>query len=130
MIALDTNVLVRMFVDDDVAQTQRVRELLDSRTLLILPTVLLEAEWVLRGAYELDPSRIASMLRALFGLPNVKIANIEAVGQALAWFEAGLGFADALHLALAAEADEGFATFDKRLERRAQRLAIRNVVAV
>ena len=129
MIALDTNVVVRLLVDDDPGQTLRARKLLESRTTLLLPTVLLETEWVLRGAYGIGRPAIAASLRKLLGLPNIALGNAAAVAHALAWFEAGLDFADALHLALAGDA-EGFVTFDARLAKRARRITARDVSAL
>ncbi|MGH8676015.1 MAG: type II toxin-antitoxin system VapC family toxin [Burkholderiales bacterium] len=129
MIALDTNVVVRLLVDDDPAQTRRARKLLETRTALVLPTVLLETEWVLRGAYDLARPAITGSIRKLLGLPNVTLGDAQAIGAALEWFEAGLDFADALHLALAGEAEE-FVTFDARLAKRACRITARDVSAL
>lgn len=129
MIALDTNVVVRLLVDDDPAQTRRARKRLEGVTALIVPTVLLETEWVLRGAYQIDRTGIAGSIRRLLGLPAIAASNAEAIAQALEWFESGLDFADALHLALAGEAEE-FVTFDARLVKRARRISARKVAAV
>ena len=129
MIALDTNVVVRLLVDDDPGQTRRARKLLESHAALLLPTVLLETEWVLRGAYDIGRPAIAASLRKLMGLPNIAVTNAEAVANALKWFEAGLDFADALHLALAGEV-EGFVTFDALLAKRARRITAREVTAL
>lgn len=129
MIALDTNVVVRLLVDDDPGQTRRARTLLERRTGLVTPTVLLETEWVLRGAYGIGRPAIIRALRGMLGLPAVVLGNADAIARALQWFEAGLDFADALHLALSDEA-EGFATFDVRLARRARRITARDVKAL
>ena len=129
MIALDTNVVVRLLVDDDPAQTRRARALLETCTAFVTPTVLLETEWVLRGAYDVGRAAIARSLRGLLGLRAVVIGDLQAVAQALDWFEAGLDFADALHLALSAEARQ-FVTFDARLARRARRITARAVAAL
>lgn len=126
MIALDTNVVVRLLVDDDPAQTRRARSLLAARTALVAPTVILETEWVLRGAYGIGRAAIARALRALLGLPAIELGNAQAVGQALEWFEAGLDFADALHLALSGAAEE-FMTFDAGLVKHARRVTERSV---
>jgi predicted nucleic-acid-binding protein len=126
MIALDTNVVVRLLVDDDPEQTGRARRLIEKRPVLVVPTVLLETEWVLRGAYNIGRASIARSLRGLLGLPQVSVGSTEAVAQALEWFERGLDFADALHVALAADA-EAFATFDARLAKRARRITARAV---
>lgn len=129
MIALDTNVVVRLLVDDDPAQTRRARRLLEKHNVLVVPTVLLETEWVLRGAYEIKRPAVARSMRLLLGLPTVVLAQAQAVVQALGWFEAGLDFADALHLALAEDA-EGLVTFDARLAKRARRITAREVTAL
>lgn len=129
MIALDTNVVVRLLVNDDPAQTRRARKLLETRNVLILPTVLLETEWVLRGAYEIGRLAIAGSMRKLLGLPNVEVAKAQPVALALEWFEAGLDFAAALHLALAEDA-HSLVTFDARLARRARRITGREVTAL
>ncbi len=83
MIALDTNVVVRLVMNDDPAQTRRARNLLEARTALILPTVLLETEWVLRGAYEIERAAIAGAIRKLLGRRNIAVGNAEAVAHAL-----------------------------------------------
>jgi predicted nucleic-acid-binding protein len=129
VIALDTNVVVRLLVNDDPVQTHRARKLLEAHTALVLPTVLLETEWVLRGAYGIDRPAVAGSMRKLLGLPNIAPGNADAIAQALDWFEAGLDFADALHLALATEA-ERFVTFDTRLAKRARRITARDVSAL
>ena len=126
MIALDTNVVVRLLVDDHPDQTRRARRLLETRQALVVPTVLLETEWVLRGAYGIGRPAIVESMRRLLGLPSIALANADAIARALAWFEEGLDFADALHLALAAEVEE-FMTFDSLFAKRAQRITARKV---
>ena len=79
-------------------------------------TVLLEVEWVLRGVYDLPSDQVIPALRAFAGLPGVSVEDASLVAKAMDWAEAGMDFADALHLAAAAEC-EGFMTFDKRLAR-------------
>ena len=82
--------------------------------VFVLRTVLLEVEWVLRSVYDLPSKRIILALRALAGLPGVSVEDAGLVAKAFDWTEAGMDFADALHLAVAAEC-EGFLTFDKRI---------------
>ena len=121
MIALDTNVVVRLLVNDDAVQARRARTLLAAGHDVRLPvTVLLEVEWVLRSAYGYPAPQVMTFLRALLGLPGVSTDNIAAVAAAIAACEQGLDFADALHLALSGDA-ERFYTFDANLRRRALR---------
>jgi predicted nucleic-acid-binding protein len=118
MIALDTNVLVRLVTADDPEQLEIALKVFRSGPLWIPKTVLLETEWVLRYCYELAPDAIFNALRRLLGLRNLQVEDRGAVLRALSLFEAGVDFADALHLASSSDA-ERFATFDRTLEQRA-----------
>jgi predicted nucleic acid-binding protein len=129
VIALDTNVVVRLLVDDHPEQTRRARRLIEASPVVILPTVLLESEWVLRGAYRLTAGVIAQSFRKLLGVPGVTAESAAPVARAIDWYERGLDFADALHLALAHDA-EALATFDAKLARRAARLSPARVMAL
>lgn len=119
MIAVDTNIVVRYLVEDDVARTDRAEVVLRSGAVLVPKTVLLEAEWVLRARYRFDRAAIARGLRQLLGLPGVTVEDPEAVARALDLHDYGL--ADALHLASSRRA-EAFATFDRALRRQARRM--------
>jgi predicted nucleic-acid-binding protein len=127
MKALDTNVLARFFVDDaDDAQAVKQRPAavaaLAERSFVSV-TVLLELEWVLRGFYELPRTSISRVMRALAGIEHITLEDRGAVLAALDGFDKGLDFADALHLARSARTS-GFATFDRRLAKRAKGLAL------
>jgi predicted nucleic-acid-binding protein len=127
MLAVDTKVVVRYLARDDSAQTARATRLMRSERILLLKTVLLESEWVLRFLYGFDRNTIMGTLRALAGLPSLQVEDEADVAQALEWFAAGMDFADALHLASSRAAD-GFATFDRKLAARARRLTAIDVV--
>lgn len=118
MIAVDTNVLVRLLTGDDPAQARRAAALFSESRILIPKTVLLETEWVLRYSYGQQPAIILAAFRKLAGLAQVTLEDPSAVMEALNRYEAGMDFADALHLASGREA-EAFATFDTRLKKRA-----------
>ena len=128
MRAVDTNIIVRYLTADDPAQAQKVRNLFGREPLFVARTVLLEVEWVLRGVYGMPAEQIIPALRALAGIPGVSVENAPLVAKAMDWAEAGMDFADALHLAAAGEC-EGFLTFDKRLSRTGKRLGSIPVMA-
>jgi predicted nucleic-acid-binding protein len=121
MLAVDTNVVIRILFGSDAAQSLRAKALLDNNQLFIPTTVLLETEWVLRAIYRLDAGFLAETLRSLVGLEHVSTEDPARIGKALDWMEDGLDFADALHLA-GAQGCEAFVTFDKALTRKASRL--------
>lgn len=119
MIALDTNVLVRVLTQDDVAQANLAAQVMSSGDLFICKTVLLELEWVLRFAYRFDRSAIHSALARLLGLPNLQVEDEIVVADALRGYEAGMDFADALHLYSSERGALEFATFDQMLAKKA-----------
>ena len=127
MKALDTNVLARFFIDDpDDPQAARQRPAAIaalSERAFVSVTVMLEFEWVMRGFYGMAPTDIVRVLRALAGIEHVTVEDRHTVLTALDAFAAGLDLADALHVCRSGRAT-GFATFDRRLVRRARGLAL------
>jgi predicted nucleic acid-binding protein len=114
VLAVDTNVVVRLLVNDDARQGELARRLFESDEIWIGVTVLLEASWVLESVYGLSTPETARALRGLLGLPNVRVEDAAAVAAALDAAATGLELADALHLLRAPE-DAEFATFDRGL---------------
>jgi predicted nucleic-acid-binding protein len=128
VVAVDTNVVVRLVTQDHPAQAARSAAIFRSGPVHIAKTVLLETAWVLGYAYDLDDGAIANVLRGVAGLPNVEVEDAQAVVDALAALERGLDFADALHLASSGGATR-FVTFDRKLVGRARGAAKIEVVA-
>ena len=121
MIALDTNVLVRLLTGDDPAQAQRIAERLDGGGAFFVPiTVALELEWVLRGAYGIAPEQVAAAMKALLSIRNLRFADEPAIVRALEHYRRGLDFADALHLE-GAQGCDSMLSFDQNFRKRAQR---------
>lgn len=128
MIVVDTNILVRYAVKDDPQQTLTATRFLASHACLVIPTVLLETAWVLgsKSGYGLTREVVAERLRHIAGLPNVHVAEAAAIASALAWYEAGMDIADAIHLALSEES-QGFATLDRRMTSLAEKIGLSNL---
>jgi predicted nucleic-acid-binding protein len=122
VIALDTNVIVRIVTEDDPEQVKVARKIFEADSLWVCKTVLLETEWVLRYTYDLGPASIQAIFRRLLGYRRLQVEDREAVLQALMLFERGLDFADALHLASSRDADR-FATFDRPFANAARAMA-------
>ena len=123
MIAVDTNIVIRMLVKDDLEQFQHSLKLFQEKDIFICDTVILETEWVLRFAYKFSPPEIYQAFSKLFGLPNVYLKNANAIAQVLNWHQAGLDldFADAFHLAQSQHCSE-FYTFDRKFFSKAKGL--------
>jgi predicted nucleic acid-binding protein len=129
MIAIDTNVMVRYLTGDHPEQSARARDLVDGQPVFVGVTVMLEVEWVLRGAYDHSPADITRVLRAFAGLPTVSVEDEVAVANALDLVDKGIDFADALHLSRSAHCT-GFATFDRKFVRAARAAGHENVEQV
>ena len=117
--ALGTNVLARLLLQDDAAQFKRVKALLDSGEMFTAPvTVMLELVWVLESN-DCSPAEIAHALAMLLDLPNFRLSQADALRAALGTYAQGMDFADALHLGLSSGAD-ALLTFDKAFAQRAR----------
>jgi predicted nucleic-acid-binding protein len=116
MLSVDTNVVVRLLVNDDPRQGAQARRLFESDQIWIGVTVLLESAWVLESVYGLDSGEAARALRGLLGLPNVHVEDAAAIATALDAAGSGLELADAMHL-VRAPGDSEFVTFDRALAR-------------
>jgi predicted nucleic acid-binding protein len=88
--------------------------------------VVLELAWVLRSS-GLGRPAIAAAVQRLLALPRMRFQSSDALAAAARWTEAGMDFADALHLALSGKA-ERFATFDEALVKQARKAGALPVV--
>ncbi len=114
-VAVDTNVLVRAVVRDDVLQAEAAtRILMDAALIAVALPCLCEFVWVLRRVYGFQPTDVAAAIRTLLAAANVE-ANRPAAEAGLAVLEAGGDFADGV---IAYEGrwlgGETFVSFDKK----------------
>ena len=101
MIALDTNALVRLLVEDDAEQAKMVQQLVlyaekKSMTLLILPEVLLETVWVLESVYDCKRDEISTFLQALMVTATFTMPDDTLIRVVVRQYQKGADFADAL----------------------------------
>lgn len=136
MIALDTNVVARFYVDDPSdpeAARQRpiARRIFESSAAIFVPlTVVLELEWVLRAFYGFAARDFARVIEHLAGLPHVTMEARAVVLAALDDHVHSLDFADALHLRASSSCEELLTFDDRRFARRARRLRLPPTVRV
>ena len=129
MISLDTNLLARFLLQDDPAQYITVKALLTTNQIFTTPvTVMQELVWVLESK-DRNSDKIGIAMEMLLNLPNFKPEHGDALREALCNYREGMGFSDALHLALSAP-HEKFMTFDKAFARKAKKLGLRPAVAL
>ena len=122
MIAFDTNLLVRIAVNDDLKQAEIAEQLLDSNEVFISRTVLLETEWALRSVYKKSRTEIAQYFENALMTKNFVMENSIEVSYALEWYKLGADFADAMHLCICGKSV--LHTFDKRFCKAARNLHI------
>ena len=114
-VAVDTNVLVRAVVRDDLAQADVAATVLTDAELIAVATpCLCEFVWVLIRVYGFQQADAASAIRALLAAANVEV-NRPAVEVGLLVLDAGGDFADGV---IAYEGNwlggETFVSFDKK----------------
>ena len=112
---IDTNVLIRFFVEDDPEQGELAAEILESAEVIAIGLqALCELAWVLNSHYKTSRTDIAASISQLLETANV-VVNRPAVEAGLAVLNAGGDFADGV---IAYEGQwlggETFVTFDKK----------------
>ncbi|MDA7881009.1 type II toxin-antitoxin system VapC family toxin [Akkermansiaceae bacterium] len=116
----DTNVLVRAIMADDPGQTKKAKRLFQSATIVVLESVLMETEWVLRSVYGKSRLEIGGAFRVLLALRAVQADRMSLLVQVISAYEKGFDFADALHR-FAAE-DMEVKTFDRDFVKKAKKV--------
>lgn len=129
MIAVDTNLLVRLLTADEPRQELAARTVFASDAIWIAKTVLLETAWVLGRGYGFDDAAIRRSFQRILGLKHVEVEDEPSVIEALALNEHGIDLADAMHLSSRPRGAE-FVTFDKAFLRRALSAGVSGVSAV
>ena len=87
MIGLDTNVLVRYIMQDEVKQAQLASRLIESLTVEdpgFVPLVaIVEVVWVLSSSYELDRPQVLAALELLLRTKEIEVERAEIVWRAV-----------------------------------------------
>lgn len=124
MIGLDTNLLLRLWLNDDPAQNRRIDKLLADHggtpaSLLVTDVVLAEAVRTLRSAYRQDKAAQLLALRSLLEESAFAFEDRETIAMAVGMFEqADCGFSDCLIVARNVRLGSGFtATFHRRMRK-------------
>jgi predicted nucleic-acid-binding protein len=88
MIGLDTNVLLRLLLDDDPAQSAQARALVAEHGgvpggLRLCDTVLLETLWTLTRGYRFGRQALAQMFEKLLAEPAFAVSDRQRLAEVL-----------------------------------------------
>jgi predicted nucleic-acid-binding protein len=121
---LDTNVLVRLLVGDDLRQAAHAealaRESAEAGEALFVPlTVTLELEWVLRSRYRFSKDAVLATLVNLLETREIEFQDEGSVERALFFYRSkNADFAECLHLGCAVTHERlPLVTFDAQAAR-------------
>lgn len=121
MIAIDTNVLVRVLIDEpsETVQITAARALVaDVRNVFVSQVVLVETVWVLERAYHLSKAEVLRVLDHLVANAAFSLDEESRCGTAVRLFrESNADFADCLILTTCRARGLELHTFDKRLSK-------------
>jgi len=115
MLAVDTNVLVRLIARDDAAQV-RVAEEFATKGAWVSHLVLAETLWVLDSVYDLSHEQISTAVEMLLNHQVLTLQDADVVSAALTHFRrySRVDFSDCLALEIARKAGHiPLATFDR-----------------
>lgn len=99
MIAVDTNVLLRYLLRDDIGQAERSRRVFErAERILITDVVLVETLWTLAGSrYGAAKADLIAVVDNLLQEPNVRFEDDEVIWSSLQAFRGtDVDLADAL----------------------------------
>jgi predicted nucleic-acid-binding protein len=123
MIAIDTNILIRLLVDDKGQQEQvkAARERVKKEGAVFIPQIVqVETVWVLESAYNLSRKQISPVLGHLDSNAAFTLQNRSSFQKAMNLFIQGNGyFSDYLILAESQRENLKLLTFDKKLSKQA-----------
>jgi predicted nucleic-acid-binding protein len=124
MIGLDTNVVVRLFVDDDMRQVRVARSFVAERCTHENPgyvnrVTLCELVWVLESVYRFKRAAVADVIERLLATRDIQVEDRAKAQAALGAFRSiGVDFADALVGEInRADGCTATATFDRKAAR-------------
>lgn len=121
MIAVDTNVLLRAFVEDDPRQSHLAQQFLTNAVGVDNPAwvatiVLAEMAWLPRNRFGFNDESVRDVIARLLGAVEVVVENRAAVLAALA--SEGIDFTDALvHASGQVAGCSATVTFDRKFAR-------------
>lgn len=94
MIGIDTNVLIRYVVQDDLQQSRNATRFMENKISAENPgfinhIVLCEIAWVLKGAYEYSKDDIIRVFQSMLTANEILVLESDLVWKAIAEYKIG-----------------------------------------
>jgi predicted nucleic-acid-binding protein len=93
MIGLDTNVLLRLFIEDDPAQSDRARRFVNAAAAdepcIVNPVVLAEFAWTLARNFKIRRQEVARLIEGVLSMDDLEVPFRRAAESALNAYRSG-----------------------------------------
>jgi len=119
-IAIDTNIFVRVFVDDNARQHAQAVKLVETHGQVFIGTVVMvEAVWTLKKVFKLQKSNLVQFVNAVLEGDSFILEQREIIEAAMfAYADGNADFSDYVILESSRNKGVGrFYTFDKEISR-------------
>ena len=116
MIRIDTNYIIRYFVNDDTVMADKAEAILQNENVFIANEIIAEVIYVLNGVYGIDRDMIADLLLELTSFENLLLSDRSVIKRSLEIYKAKkLDYVDCLLCAYSEQ--DTIVTFDKKLNK-------------
>ena len=121
MIAIDTNIILRYVLNDDLRLSEIATELIEQRGCYMPLLAFTETGYVLRSLYQAPDTQLLSLMRSVMAQPRVVVEKEARLTLALDGFAQGIDWFDAMLWASCPE-DATLLTFDRKFAKKAGRM--------
>lgn len=122
MIAVDTNLVVRLLVADSPEEVEHARHVVEKNIAWVSRTVVLETAWVLQHHYGHSITQTANILLGILESESFEVEDELLIADAVDLAKSGMDIADAIHLCCTPPDLLPFYSFDQKLFRIAKQL--------
>ena len=117
MIIIDTNIILRYLLNDNVELSKKAVEIIDNNNVYIPTEVIIEACYVLKKVYNVEKEKIYDTIEELLKLDNIHFQNAETIKLAFKTYsKKNLDIVDCMLYAYSKNENYDIETLDKKLE--------------
>lgn len=118
MIIVDTNIILRYLLNDNVELNTKATEIIDNNDVYIPTEVIIEASYVLKKVYNVEKEKIYEAIEELLKLDNIHFQNDDTIKLAFKTYsEENFDIVDCMLFAYNKNENYDIKTLDKKLEK-------------